>query len=105
MRAFVGSGTTYSIGMFAYSPGGILGLSSSTFSYFLGAFLLSFLPPFLAFSASYSLLFFSYYFFFYNQSNSVLVTNLLIVIESSQSWNYPPACLSCTVSQSSGSYL
>jgi hypothetical protein len=94
MMALAGYGTTSSIGMFAYYPSGILGFSYSTFYYFLGAFLLSFLPPFLAFSASYYFFFFSYYFFFYSQSNSVLVTNLLIVIESSQSLNYSAACLS-----------
>jgi hypothetical protein len=68
MGVLAGSGITSSIWIFASSPGRAFGFSSSTFST-LGAFLVSFLPPFLAFSAYSSLFFFSSSFFLSIQSN------------------------------------
>lgn len=93
--------------MFDSYPGrGFGGFSYSTgLSSFFGAFLLSFLPPFLAFSASSSFRLRSSSFFFSIQSNSVLVTNRLIVIESSQSLYSSPACLTWTDSQRMGKSL
>lgn len=94
IKTFSGSGITSSIMISASSPGWDSGaFSSSSFFYYFFPFLASFFPPFFANYASSYLLFFSSYFFFSIHSYSVFVTNLLTVIESSQSVYYYVFCL------------